>query len=269
MHRTVDVLIGQAPFEFWSEQSLQFKMQSMCFIMPCFIDLVNKVNTKLLYGDLIQNSSRSAATTISNASSSQEYALLNAFELLWNLDKQSILMNSAQNGGHDSSGGTQQPDLDCQLDSEQMNLVQVLSHQEEQPELKNALSFKSDCVCQLVDICEQIRPGFLKTSAFQTSDRQQVYLDDEVLFVKSIDSKAISSWEDFEFILSVVVENRILKVFVAHQVKLSLEQPIDVCKSDDEETSKKALRKKKSKNKKKQSAAKRPPESSNGGAVLD
>jgi hypothetical protein len=48
MHRTVDVLIGQAPFEFWSEQSLQFKMQSMCFIMPCFIDLVNKVNTKLL-----------------------------------------------------------------------------------------------------------------------------------------------------------------------------------------------------------------------------
>jgi hypothetical protein len=160
-------------------------------------------------------------------------------------------MNSAQNGGHDSSGGTQQPDLDCQLDSEQMNLVQVLSHQEEQPELKNALSFKSECVCQLVDICEQIRPGFLKTSAFQTSDRQQVYLDDEVLFVKSIDSKAISSWEDFEFILSVVVENRILKVFVAHQVKLSLEQPIDVCKSDDEETSKKALRKKKSKNKKK------------------
>jgi hypothetical protein len=78
-----------------------------------------------------------------------------------------------------------------------------------------------------------------------------MYLDDEVLFVKSIDSKAICSWDDFEYILSIVVENRILKVFVAHQVKLSLEQPIDVCRSDDEETSKKSLRKKKPKNKKK------------------
>ena len=76
----------------------------------------------------------------------KEFALLNAFELLWNIDKQVV------------EGAS---DMDCQLDSEQMNLVQVLSHYEEQPDIKNALSFKADQVESLVQTCNNIRAGFL------------------------------------------------------------------------------------------------------------
>lgn len=50
-----------------------------------------------------------------------------------------------------------------------------------------------------------------------------MYLQDEKLFIKSIDSKSILTWDDFQYILSVLVENRILKVFVAWQVKTQTE----------------------------------------------
>ena len=37
--------------------------------------------------------------------------------------------------------------------------------------------------------------------------------------MKAIDPKQIKSWQDFEFLLSLIVENRILKVFVGHLCK--------------------------------------------------
>jgi len=39
------------------------------------------------------------------------------------------------------------------------------------------------------------------------------------MLIKSVDPKRISSWDDFEYILSVIVENRILKVYVAYLVE--------------------------------------------------
>lgn len=222
LHQQVDCS-KQQPLAFWQEQSVQVKMQSMCFVGPTLIDLVNRVNTKLLYSDLMNQKS---------SSSQREYLLLNAFELLWNLDKSSLMM------------GGQSGDLDCQLDSEQMNLVQVLSHSEEQPELKNALSFKHDSVQSLVTICQQIRPGFLRESPFV--QKGQVFIDDEQMFIKCIDAKAITTWEQFEFVLSVIVENRILKVFVAHQCT----QQTHV----EEDFTEVQIKKKKKKNRKKKKA---------------
>lgn len=73
-------------------------MQSMCFVGPIFIDLVNRVNTKLLYSDLMGQKS-------SNSQQQEEYCLLNAFELLWNLDKQSLI---AQQSNSNSA-----EDIDC------------------------------------------------------------------------------------------------------------------------------------------------------------
>jgi hypothetical protein len=54
-------------------------MQALCFVGPDLIDLVNRVNTKLLYTDILNNKQQD-----------REYALLNAFELLWNIDQQAI-----------------------------------------------------------------------------------------------------------------------------------------------------------------------------------
>jgi hypothetical protein len=62
-------------------------MQSLCFVGPMLIELVNRVNNKLLYSELLQHQSNAAATKVQ-----EEYALLNAFELLWNLDRQALNM---------------------------------------------------------------------------------------------------------------------------------------------------------------------------------
>lgn len=72
-------------------------MQSLCFVGPMLIELVNRVNNKLLYSELLQHQSNSAAKV------QEEYALLNAFELLWNLDRQAL--NMADPESHQ--------DLDC------------------------------------------------------------------------------------------------------------------------------------------------------------
>jgi hypothetical protein len=66
-----------------------------------------------------------------------------------------------------------------------------------------------------VDICTKIRPGFL-TESLLAKSKELAYLEDEQLLIKSIDSKAIETWDDFEVVLTLIVENRILKVFVTH-----------------------------------------------------
>ena len=49
---TVDSSLALA---FWEEKSLQVKQQMIYFVCPPLIDLVNKVNTKLLYSDLVEH----------------------------------------------------------------------------------------------------------------------------------------------------------------------------------------------------------------------
>jgi hypothetical protein len=101
-----------------------------------------------------------------------------------------------------------------------MNLVQILGHNaDHQHEIKNALSFKQEFVNQLVDICISIRSGFLTCSPFLSDSSEIVYINDETLLIKSFDPKRIQSWNDFEYILSVIIENRILKVYLGNLVE--------------------------------------------------
>ena len=41
-------------------------------------------------------------------------------------------------------------------------------------------------------------------------------LPDENLIIKAIDATKINTWEEFEFVLSIVVENRFMRLFQAH-----------------------------------------------------
>ena len=66
--------------------TLQHRKQALCFFMPELIDLVNKTNSRLLYGDLVKSISRSKSQELS-ADDENLYQLLNVFEMLWNVDK--------------------------------------------------------------------------------------------------------------------------------------------------------------------------------------
>lgn len=73
---------------------------------------------------------------------------------------------------------------------------------------------------------------FLQESAL-VDDGSLMYVPDEVLLIKGIDAKAVATWVDFEFVLTAIVENRILKIYVAHLQALNqssfndLEFPLD------------------------------------------
>ena len=162
---------------------------------PPLIELVNKVNTKLLYSELMNGQ---------NKEDIPDYNLLNAFELLWNLDKQQLPSQ-----------------LEACLDTEQLNLVEILGHNLGNPaDIKNALSFKQECVEGLVSICQKLRPYFLE-QPFLIETGDLVHVPDESLLIRSIDSNNVNSWADFEYVLSLVLENRILKLYVAHLARLS------------------------------------------------
>ena len=49
------------------------------------------------------------------------------------------------------------------------------------------------------------------------------YVPDESLLIRALDPKCVTSWADFEYVLSLVVENRILKLYVAHLAALALQ----------------------------------------------
>lgn len=41
-----------------------------------------------------------------------------------------------------------------------------------------------------------------------------MYVPDEFLLVKAIDAKNVADWDDFEYLLTMIIENRILKLYV-------------------------------------------------------
>ena len=77
-------------------------MEALQFICPPLINLVSKINTKLLCSELINRKSALMQKkvnqilekdlfcnplTLKEDSNTKDYALLNSFELLWNLDR--------------------------------------------------------------------------------------------------------------------------------------------------------------------------------------
>ena len=69
-------------------------------------------------------------------------------------------------------------------------------------------------------VCDQVREEQFLKSCFLTSENSKEsngllqYVPDEFLLVKAIDSKNVTEWDDFEYLLSILIENRILKLYV-------------------------------------------------------
>lgn len=44
-------------------------------------------------------------------------------------------------------------------------------------------------------------------------ESELVLIPDEAMLIKAIDQKQITSWADFEYVLTVIVENRLLRLY--------------------------------------------------------
>ena len=93
-----------------------------------------------------------------------------------------------------------------------------------------ALTIKESFVDSILEICEHIRPNsFLQaTNAVSADDRpfvcqgdpdQLLLIADESALMTALDSKQILSWPDFEYVLCLVIENRILRLYQANLEK--------------------------------------------------
>ena len=51
---------------------------------------------------------------------------------------------------------------------------------------------------------------------FCSSANEVIIIPDEHLLISAVDPKQISSWTEFEYILSIIVENRLLRLYQAH-----------------------------------------------------
>ena len=69
---------------YWNSCDQKLKHTSLCFFSKDLIELVNHTNTKLLYADFLIKTNSRARTEL--PSDTNEYHLLNAFELLWNVE---------------------------------------------------------------------------------------------------------------------------------------------------------------------------------------
>ena len=85
----------------------------------------------------------------------------------------------------------------------------------------HALTIKDEYLSQLIEICNHSSQGsFLSSSPelayilpIPASHSERIFIAEEDLFVTSIDSSSIKSWEEFEYILAVIIENRLLQAY--------------------------------------------------------
>ena len=93
-----------------------------------------------------------------------------------------------------------------------------------------ALTVKENYIDGILDICEKVRPStFLQAGASFAEERplicpgnidELVIVADETALICAIDPKQIVSWPDFEYVLCLVLENRILKLYQTHLAKV-------------------------------------------------
>jgi len=63
---------------------------------------------------------------------------------------------------------------------------------------------------KLEEVCRSINPRFFN---FDAEGRcEKVVIQEESLFFKAIEQKNLVSWEQFEFLLTLVIENRLLLI---------------------------------------------------------
>lgn len=71
---------------------------------------------------------------------------------------------------------------------------------------------------QLLDICQLVtQNGFFKNNndsfLFSIDTQEKLFILEEELLFKAIDPQQIKTWEIFEYLLAVVIENRFLQIF--------------------------------------------------------
>ena len=75
--------------DYWSMCPSKLKITSLCFFSKELIDLVNKTNSKLLCAEFISKNTSTEQQTASTDvnTGTDEWSLLNTFEMLWNVDQ--------------------------------------------------------------------------------------------------------------------------------------------------------------------------------------
>ncbi|TNV82591.1 hypothetical protein FGO68_gene6089 [Halteria grandinella] len=237
--------------QFWERCPLSLKRSSLVFFDKELIDFVNKTNNKLLYCDLLQKKQQAGATSSQQAEATQQdYQLLNAFEMLWNIENNSSQPNAVEVKARQENliskskevKGTQSGEiyLDDQLpSSENMDLVRILSHDQTLIDAKeetykatagattskvqgHALTIKDEFISQLLSICLSVSSGAFfsndpqKAVFFTLDTEEKLFLLEEDLLIKSIDSSLIKNWDDFEYTLALIIENRLLQLYQSH-----------------------------------------------------
>lgn len=89
--------LNRATFrDYWVEKlSMNHRQQASCFAMPELVSVVNTVNSRLLYKDLVRNifkqqkagGNAQLADAKSGETDEEDYKLLSIFEMLWNVFK--------------------------------------------------------------------------------------------------------------------------------------------------------------------------------------
>jgi hypothetical protein len=102
--------------------------------------------------------------------------------------------------------------------------LQILSHEGSREEASScgskvqghALTIKDEYIPSLLEICSAVSGGSflacdIERSAFWSVDTsEKVFILEEELLVRSIDTNSIKNWDDFEFALALIIENRLL-----------------------------------------------------------
>ena len=90
------------------------------------------------------------------------------------------------------------------------------------------------------------------------SPNQLLIIADEAALISALDTKQILSWQDFEYVLSLVIENRILRLYQAHLDRVYQErwkEELDDLENLTEEGNKKKKKKRKQKKRNKKTEA--------------
>jgi hypothetical protein len=80
----------------------------------------------------------------------------------------------------------------------------------------HALTIKDEFISQLLCICLSVSAGAFfstdpqKAAFFSLDTEEKLFLLEEDLLIKSIDSSLIKNWDDFEYTLAIIIENRLL-----------------------------------------------------------
>lgn len=125
---------------------------------------------------------------------------------------------------------------------------------------------------EILTVCERVRPeSFLQgghaDAPLRTDAGQSVLVQDENTLICAIDQKQIGSWADFEMVLSIVIENRLLKLYQGHLAKRFSQQIDEMLLEDGNASAAKKDKKQRKKKRNKRRNGERGGESPRGEAT--